>query len=394
MQTKAKLDYEAKNSYVVTVTATDSDGLSDSIDVTITVTDMDEAPEIIVGGLAISGETRVDYEENGTGMVATYALVGPNADSSGRWMTLGGADAGDFSISNSGVLSFRSSPNYEAPADEDMDNVYMVTLTARDSDNTAMRAVVVTVTDVDETGAVTAISGNARVDSVLTAGTVTDPDGSVGGRMWMWERSMDGTAWSAISGATSSMYTAMAGDVGYYLRVKVTYTDPQGSGKMATSAMTAKVVAAPEFAVTPAERSVAENTAAGMDIGAPVEATDADIVTLTYTLRGADAASFAINPATGQLMTSAALDFETETSYTVDVTATDPSGLSATVLVTVMVTDVDDMGMVTLSLMQPTVGVELTAMLSDDDMAEADMATVNVAVGQFRCHEWDLYQHY
>ena len=60
--------------------------------------------------------------------------------------------------------------------------------------------------------------------------------------------------------------------MGYYLRVKVTYTDPQGSGKMATSAMTAKVVAAPEFAVTPAERSVAENTAAGMEIGAPVEA--------------------------------------------------------------------------------------------------------------------------
>ena len=80
---------------------------------------------------------------------------------------------------------------------------------------------------------------------MLTAGMVTDPDGSVSQRQrWTWERSMSGTAWSAISGATSSTYTAVAGDVGYYLRVKVTYRDGQGSGKMATSAMTAKVVAA------------------------------------------------------------------------------------------------------------------------------------------------------
>ena len=50
LKTKAKLDYETKNSYDrVTVTATDSGGLSGSIDVTIKVTDMDEAPEISRG---------------------------------------------------------------------------------------------------------------------------------------------------------------------------------------------------------------------------------------------------------------------------------------------------------------------------------------------------------
>ena len=118
-------------------------------------------------------------------------------------------------------------------------------MTARDGDMTATREVTVTVINVDEDGMVAAISGTARVDSELTAGMVTDPDGSVSGERWTWERSMNRTTgWSAISGATSSTYTAMAGDVGYYLRVSVTYTDGQGSGKMATSAMTAKVVAA------------------------------------------------------------------------------------------------------------------------------------------------------
>ena len=44
-----------------------------------------------------------------------------------------------------------------------------------------------------------------------------------------------------------------------------------------------------------------------MDIGAPVKATDADDDMLTYTLGGADMASFDIDSATGQLMTMAAL---------------------------------------------------------------------------------------
>ena len=114
LKTKAKLDHEDKASYMVMVTATDPAGLSDSIAVTIMVMDVDEAPEIIVGGLAISGPSSVSYAENGTGDVATYSLAGPNADSSGRWMTLGGADARDFTFTG-GVLRFRSTPELRGP---------------------------------------------------------------------------------------------------------------------------------------------------------------------------------------------------------------------------------------------------------------------------------------
>ena len=71
-------------------------------------------------------------------------------------------------------------------------------------------------------------------------------------------------------------------------------------------------------------RTVAENTSPGETIGAPVEATDPDEDdTLTYRLGGTDATSFAINPATGQLMTKAMLDKEDKETYTVTVTAND-----------------------------------------------------------------------
>ena len=98
------MDYETKTSYMVTVIATDSFGEDASINVTINITDVNEGPEISLGGLAVSGLGSVEYAENGTDLVATYTLAGPESDS-GSW-TLGGADAGDFRISNSGVVTF------------------------------------------------------------------------------------------------------------------------------------------------------------------------------------------------------------------------------------------------------------------------------------------------
>ena len=73
----------------------------------------------------------------------------------------------------------------------------------------------------------------------------------------------------------------------------------------------------------------------------PVEAMDADRGdTLSYELGGADAASFAIDSETGQLMTSAALDYETDMEYMVTVTATDSDGETDMIYVTIMVTNV------------------------------------------------------
>ena len=80
---------------------------------------------------------------------------------------------------------------------------------------------------------------------------------------------------------------------------------------------------APAFASASTTRSVAENTVAGTAIGAVVSATDANNDLLTYTLGGDDAASFDIDSMTGQLKTNAALDYETKSSYSVTVTATD-----------------------------------------------------------------------
>ena len=93
-------------------------------------------------------------------------------------------------------------------------------------------------------------------------------------------------------------------------------------------------------AITETARAIAEDAAVGAHIGEPVAATDPDDDTLTYSLGGDDAASFAVDPATGQLTTATALNHEAKASYSITVTATDPSGAAAEVEVAITITAV------------------------------------------------------
>ena len=358
-----ELDYETQTTYEVTVMAEDSFGESVSIMVTIIVTDVDEVPVISVGGLAVTGQSAIDYAEKRTGMVATYSAAGPDA-ARATW-SLGGDDAGDFEISTAGVLTFRTTPNYETPADMDGNNVYMVTVEADDGTYMDTHGVTVTVINEDEDGTVSLSTQRPRAGTAITA-TLTDVDGSVTGTAWQWAKAtaMDG-AYSNIAGATSNSYTPVEGDANMYLRATAMYTDGHGSGKSEMAVSANAVNTAPAFDVDTAMRSVDEDTAAGENIGEPIMATDDD--TLTYTLSGTGASSFDIDESTGQLMTMVDLDYETETTYVVTVTATDTSEATDSVMVTITVINVDEDGTVSLSTQRPRVGTAITATLTDVD---------------------------
>ena len=102
------------------------------------------------------------------------------------------------------------------------------------------------------------------------------------------------------------------------------------------------IAMAPKFTEgNSATRAIAENIQPGVNIGIPVAATDADSDTLTYTLSGPDASSFSIDSTTGQLRTRTALDYETESTYTLTITVSDGS-LTDMINVTINVTDMAD----------------------------------------------------
>ena len=283
--------------------------------------------------------------------------------------SLSGTGAPDFEIdAASGQLRTRAVLDYEAPS------TYRLAVTATDPSGAFDEvSVTVTVENVEEPGTVALSPVQPRVGDTLNA-LLTDPDMISGAVTWSWERSTSRTSgWAAVSGAASASYQTVDADANYYLRATASYDDGAGDGKSA-SAVSANPVRAPapgntnpSFLSGTNTRTVDENERAGANVGAPVVATDADNDRLSYFLSGTDAAAFEINSSSGQLRTRAVLDFETQQSYRVDVTATDPSGGFGEVTVTISVGNVQEAGTVALSPLQPVVGIELTATLADPD---------------------------
>ena len=351
----AKLDFETKSTYLVTVIATDSFGLWDSVEVIITVTDVNEGP-------TITGTTEVEYPENGTGSVAVFTATDPENAGAIAWSLADSGDAGDFEIDKAnGVLTFAESPDYETPGDADSNNEYTVTVVATDEDGIASNEVVtVGVTNVEEPGEVT-LSAVAPYPGVRLIATLADTDKVVAGsEEWQWSRSAsENGSYAAIEDADKATYDPTSGDVGYYLRATVAYDDEEGEDKSmeATSAHEVQAVNVPNNAPSfpdqnpdedgdqsdAATRMVVENTDSGEDVGDPVEAQDANGDILTYTLgdTGVDEA-FDIDQATGQIKTKADLDTEVTPSYTVTVMAMDPAGLNNSITVTITVTNVNE----------------------------------------------------
>ena len=397
LQTKADLDFETKPLYTVTVTATDPFGAMATSQVVITVTEVNEAP-MLTGGAA-----SMDRAENGTDLddadttdmedeftVADEDTVDVAADL--RW-TLSGADASKFDISTAvgatRTLSFKEEPDYESPGDSGRDNVYEVTVVVTDTKgNSDEQDVTVKVTNVEEDGTVTFSTLQPRVGFPVTA-TLADPDNITEDSVtWQWYKgSVTLTALSEmecdtnpncfIKDATSATYTPVADDINHTLTAVAQYTDgspntddakdivgpPAANQVLADTRNKAPVFPDQddemEGAQTDQERSVPENTPSSTEIEINADnaadngaVTATDVITandgmttdevLTYSLGGPDADSFSIERASARLSTKAALDKETKDTYTVTVTATDPSGLTATVMVTIKVTNEDE----------------------------------------------------
>ena len=149
------VDSNQDNEYELAVVATDDDNHVDRVDFTITVTDVNEPPVLRLEGTAI---TSVPENHPDTGVLANYTATDPEDPTANifRWSTAG-RDGGDFVINELGELRFRSSPDYERPADSNRDNVYEVFVRASDGRSYGMleEPLMVTVRPVNEAPVIT-----------------------------------------------------------------------------------------------------------------------------------------------------------------------------------------------------------------------------------------------
>ena len=389
--------FEGQTTYSVTVTATDDDAtapLSGSFAVSVTVTDVEEE-----GVVTITPQRGWD----GTGFTAELTDGdGVTGSIIWRWARSSSRSGGD-------TIPGVTTDSYTATAD-DVNQYLRVTATYEDGRGAGKEAearlsgrigsfddrpTANTAPEFAETTVARSISqGTAAGRNVGSPVRANDSDS---GEVLIYSLSGQDAGLFDIDPATGQLRTKAILDYDPDPQAENTYTvsvevhdgfdaayDP-ATASDATIEVTITVTAAPVvrpprrprppsnqppvFADGPStDREVAENTAAGADIGEPVAATDTD--TLTYSLGGADAGYFAIVAATGQIQVGdgTILDHEAEkNTYGVEVAATDSSGATAMITVTIAVTNLDEAGTVTLSPEEPVVGDELTATLSDPD---------------------------
>ncbi|MDA9965275.1 cadherin repeat domain-containing protein [Gammaproteobacteria bacterium] len=125
------------NTYNFTVTVSDG-SLSSSQSIAVAVGNVNEAPSFSIASAQ-------SYVEN-SGATISVAANDPDASSSLTY-TLSGTDASKFTISSSGVLSFSSAPDYEAPSDSGSNNIFNVSVAVSDGVNSSSVALVISLTD-------------------------------------------------------------------------------------------------------------------------------------------------------------------------------------------------------------------------------------------------------
>jgi len=347
------------------LTVTDDEGQTDSDTVLVTVAPSAPSPPTACAGPDLTGEPGE--------VVALQGNCSTNPH--GQWWRMAHRwtqpEGQNIALSDATVAG----PTFTVPQDAAADTVYTFTLTVTDKDDESHSdSMTVTVrvpnrapafaADTDTTPELDENSpAETNVGSPIAA---DDPDSDT----LTYSLSGDDAGSFDIGSANGQITTKSGVTYDYETKasysLKVTATDPDGA-----SASIDVTVSLNDVEETPPNRApsfaadlvttllVAENSPAETNVGSPIAADDPDEDTLTYSLSGTDAGSFDIDSANGQITTKSGVtyDYETKSSYSLKVTATDPDGASATIDVTVSLNDVQE----TLSVTQCSTDLETLA---------------------------------
>ena len=323
-----------------------------SLDVTVTVTDENEAEPVVTGRDTLS------FRENTatTTRLHTYRATDTDRDATITW-SVRGTDGGDFTISTGGELFFSSIPDHEQAADFNQDNVYEITVVASDGSNEGPLAVTVTVTDVNEGPEINgtqslSFAENTATDQVLASYTGRDPE----------DPAAEITRWS-VTGRDGGDFTINK-DGELTFRNPPDHERPADSGgdnvyEVTVRASDGRVYGAHDVTVTveavdedPEFRKGSRDSFSYRENGTAAlytyRATDPEGAEVAWSVSGADASHFEIGRETGVLTFREPPDHDdpaddgNDNEYQVTVVATDQTGHPTSLPVTVTVTGVNE----------------------------------------------------
>ena len=368
------LDYETKTTYsvIVTVTAASAGVNAQSfslapnnpgdyiIPVTINVTDVNEKAKF--GNIGATREIAENSAEDANvgapvtatdpdGDTLTYSLTGTDADkfdidSSTGQITVGSGTSLDYENKTNYLVTVQASDGKDESGDPDtaIDASAFVNINVTDVNEPPPAPDGPTVTQNSTTPKTKLdVSWNAPDTTGIPA--VTDYD-----VQYKKSSDSDWTSQAFTGTGTSTTLTGLTGGTSYSVQVRASSHEGTSAWSDTSAAKTQDKNLNPEFASLSPDRTVAENSAAGTNVGSPVTATDTEGHNLTYSLTGSTL--FTVDSATGQISVAdgADINYEAATSHTVTVSASDGLDdqgnpdhiIDATSAVTITVTDVNE----------------------------------------------------
>ena len=334
-------DFENKPNYSIEAHVTDHGGLIATQAVTISVNDLNEAPEMTSG-------TTGSVTENAPVSTVVYTATAVDQDTAEVLSYgLSGTDAGLFLIdATSGAVTLKSSADFESQSSYTMDVVAM------DDDGLTIRqGVTIHVTDQEEppgmtSGSTGRVDENALASTVVYTVTATHPnEGEVLryglGGMDAGFFSMDATSGAVVLNAPADYESQSS----YALEVSAT----DSGGLTVRQPVTITVTDINEVPVITSVKTVeVAESGTPASVVYTVTATDPDTASvLSYSLSGIDEGLFSIDAASGAVSLNAAPDFESKSSYSVFVVATDQGGLTGRQAVTLFILDVHEIPVIT-----------------------------------------------
>lgn len=375
------LDADRNNEYDVVVQVYDNTE-PDHVDnqaLRVVVTNVNEAPVLTLGG----GEPQALSQAENSTAVTTVAAQDVDAGDVLTYRISGGTDAALFEINPStGVLTFKTAPDFENPNDSDKNNTYQVEITVQDRAQLSdSQLFTITINDANDAPMITseggAVTANLSVveNTTTTVTTVTSTDQDKDTPVYAISGGADATRF-VIDPVSGTLRFASAPDFETPLDAnqdnvyEVTVTVSDGRGGVDSQQLSIRVTdtnEAPRITSNGGGDAAAvvlpENT---LDT-TTVSATDADVGdTLSYSISGGeDAALFSIDPANGKLVFITAPDFEKpqdadkNNQYRVEVTVTDKQGSTDTQMLTVTITDANDAPAITSNGSEATANVSV-----------------------------------
>jgi hypothetical protein len=324
------LDYETQTKLSFTVTIESENADVSEIEVLLDVTNIDEPIELTSTLLADSFAENIDLQ---SAILESTAIDPEGGDIS---FTLSGEGSENFSVDANGNISLQTELDYETTTS------YALILTASDGVNDTVFEISFSVIDIDEPAILTAsTSATSFAEDSLTGinigtASATDPEGQT------VTFSLSGTG-SENFNVDNSGNISLVNSLDYETATSYTLALNASDGVNTTTSELIITVddvnEAPILSNSLAASSFAENVSTGTTI-ATASAADPESQTITYSLSGTGSGNFAVDSA-GNITLAAGLDYETATSYSLTLSASDGVNTTTNSL-TITIDDVNE----------------------------------------------------